>query len=89
MARIEHRVPQNVEGRFYVDWSCIYCDLCVEVAPTVFKEKKEEGWAYVVNQPSSLEEVEAAMEAVEGCPTESSGFDGDLFDWSAIPPMQD
>lgn len=89
MARFEHRVLQNVEGRFYVDWSCIYCALCVEVAPTVFQEKKEEGWAYVFNQPVSLEEVGAAMKAVEGCPTESIGFDGNLFDWRSIPPMQD
>jgi len=89
MAYIEQRVPQNVRGKFYVEWSCLYCDLCVEIAPTIFNEFKEQGWAFVARQPSTEEEVRAAMEAVEGCPTESIGFDGDRHDWDAIPPMQE
>ncbi len=86
MAKIEARVAQNVRGKFYVDAQCIYCDLCVETAPTVFREFKERGWAYVFAQPASEEEERAAMDAVEGCPTESIGFDGDRHDWSKIPP---
>ena len=89
MARIEQRVAQNIPGKFYVEWTCIYCDLCVETVPAIFKENKETGCAYVFRQPSSAEEISAAMEAVEGCPTESIGFDGDLHDWSAIPAEQD
>jgi ferredoxin len=89
MARIEQRVAQNVPGRFYVEWSCIYCELCAQMAPTVFREFEPQGWAFVFHQPSTPEEARAAMEAVESCPTESIGFDGDRFDWSSIPPGQD
>jgi ferredoxin len=89
MPRIEHRVPQNVVGKFYVEWTCIYCDLCVTIAPTIFKEHHEQGWAYVFHQPVSPEEVELTKEAVQGCPTDSIGKDGDLFDWSIIPPEQE
>jgi ferredoxin len=89
MARIEHRIPQNVFGRFYVEWSCIYCDLCAQIAPTVFREFEVSGWAYVFRQPSTEEELKAVREAFGACPTESIGRDGDMFDWSRIPPQQD
>jgi ferredoxin len=79
MAILAQRVPQNVPGRYYVDGQCIYCDLCVAIAPNIFKEYKEQGWAYVFHQPSSEEEEARAIEALEGCPTESIGKDGDRF----------
>ena len=77
MADISSRIPQNASGKFYVDDTCIYCDLCVEIAPTVYAEHKESGNAYVLRQPQTPEETRLAMEAVEGCPTESIGTDGD------------
>ncbi len=89
MARIEQRVPQNVPGRFYVEWTCIYCDLCALTAPTIFREFSERGWAYVFRQPTTADEIKEAMEAAHGCPTESIGFDGQEHDWDAIPPMQE
>jgi len=88
MAKIDDRVAQNVPGKFYVDAQCIYCDLCVETAPSVFREFKDRGWAYVFAQPTTEEDTKAAMEAVQGCPTESIGFDGDQHDWSKIPPCE-
>ena len=66
-------VPQNVPGRFFVDCSCIYCDLCVLTAPTVFREDHASGLAYVYHQPVTTEELALAAEALEGCPTESIG----------------
>ncbi len=89
MAKFEDRVVQNVRGKFYVDWSCIYCGLCDETAPTVFREHKERGWAYVFHQPETPEELERVREAVEGCPTESIGTDGDEQDWSRPPKTYD
>ena len=89
MASIAKRVRQNTVGKFYVDWSCIYCDLCVETIPKVFQENKETGWAFVARQPNTDEELSLAMEAVDGCPTESIGCDGDKYDWFSIPPEQD
>jgi ferredoxin len=77
MASLQYRVEQNVAGKFYVDRSCIYCGLCDETAPTVFREYKEWGWAYVYNQPSTPEELRLVKEAAEGCPSGSIGMDGD------------
>lgn len=77
MANRRDRVPQNVPGKFYVDESCIYCDVCRNTAPTVFAEDKDNGMAYVFNQPKSEEELEAAREAMDACPTESIGDDGE------------
>ena len=85
MAKFEDRVAQNAPGKFYVEWSCIYCALCVHVAPTVFREHKERGWAYVFRQPETDEELARVREAVEGCPTESIGMDGDTQDWRRPP----
>ncbi len=73
MANVAERVPESVPGRFYVDTSCIYCELCALTAPSVFKEEKSRGWAYVARQPVTSEEIAAAIAALEGCPTESIG----------------
>jgi ferredoxin len=76
MANHADMVQENVSGRYYVDRSCIYCDLCVETAPNNFKEVNEMGWAAVFKQPGNIEEEKACREAKEGCPTGSIGSDG-------------
>jgi ferredoxin len=73
MANLADRVPENVKGQYYVDRSCIYCDLCVQFAPNNFKEINEMGWAAVFKQPETPEEAKACREAKESCPTESIG----------------
>lgn len=73
MGKLSERFEKNAEGRYYVDESCIYCDLCREMAPTVFAEDKESGVAYVFKQPETKEEHELARQSLEGCPTESIG----------------
>ena len=83
MAHFSDRVPQNAAGRFYVDWSCIYCDLCHQMAPTLFIEHSERGWAFVARQPATPDEITLCIEAAEACPTESIGTDGHLHDWSS------
>jgi ferredoxin len=77
MASINAKVPENVPGKFYVDSSCIYCGLCDQIAPTVFRERNEQGWAYVFHQAETPEELRQCVEAIEGCPTSSIGMDGD------------
>ncbi len=77
IANLKEKVPQNVVGRYYVDFSCIYCDLCVEIAPDIFKEYNREGWAYVFHQPATPEEESRTLGALEACPTGSIGKDGD------------
>ena len=77
MATLADKAPENVNGRYYVDRSCIYCDLCEQTAPNNFKEIREMGWAAVFKQPETSEEEKACCEAKEGCPTESIGDNGD------------
>ena len=77
MATTTERLPQNIVGRYYVDSSCIDCDLCRNTAPAFFKRDDEIGFSIVHRQPATPEELALAEEAREGCPTESIGNDGD------------
>jgi ferredoxin len=76
MATCANKVPENVRGRYYVDTSCIYCELCTKTAPNHFKEINKMGWAAVFKQPETPEEEKACREAKDGCPTASIGNDG-------------
>jgi len=76
MATTTERLPQNIVGRYYVDSSCIDCDLCRNTAPAFFKRDDEIGFSIVHRQPVTPEELALAEEAREGCPTESIGNDG-------------
>ena len=77
MAEIADRYSDNVEGQFYVDEQCIDCDLCRESAPDNFTRSDDGGYSYVYKQPESLEEEEECREALEGCPVEAIGDDGE------------
>ncbi len=77
MAELNNRKPENVAGRFYVDDTCIDCDLCRETAPGLFRRDDDTGQSYVYLQPSMLAEIGLAMDALAGCPTESIGDDGE------------
>ena len=69
--------PLNAPGAFYVDDTCGDCDYCREVAPGSFTRDEDAGASYVYAQPQSDEDIENALEALEGCPHESIGNDGD------------
>jgi glyoxylase-like metal-dependent hydrolase (beta-lactamase superfamily II)/ferredoxin len=71
MARIERRLPQNVEGDFYVDDTCIDCDACRQIAPETFRDHGDQ--SSVGRQPSTPEEIERALMALVACPTASIG----------------
>ncbi len=71
MAELARRLPDNVEGDFYVDSTCIDCDACRQIAPAIFREKG--GRSIVCRQPSSPEEDRRAMMALVACPTGSIG----------------
>lgn len=66
----------NAPGSFYVDTSCIDCDMCRETAPQTFRRNEEIGFSIAYQQPTKPEELQAATEAMNGCPTESIGNDG-------------
>ncbi len=76
MADKENRVSDNVPGAWYVDEECIDCDLCRQTSPDNFARNDDEGFSYVYNQPTSDEELELCLEALEGCPVEAIGDDG-------------
>lgn len=76
MADKNDKLPRNAVGAFYVDSSCVDCDLCRNTAPAFFKRDDETGFSFVYRQPVSAEERALAEEAKQGCPTESIGNDG-------------
>src|ERR1700758_2231216 len=71
MAQIKHRLPQNVEGQFYVDESCIDCDACRQIAPASFRDHG--GQSSVFKQPQNPGEQHRAFMALVACPPASIG----------------
>jgi ferredoxin len=78
MADRTQKTPNNVPGPFYVDETCIDCDLCRETAPATFRRDGESGGSYVWRQPTTAEERALAEDALRSCPTETIGNDGDV-----------
>ncbi len=77
MAELEDRYEDNIAGAFYVDDQCIDCDLCRETAPDNFTRNDDGGYSYVYKQPTTDAERALAEEAMEGCPVEAIGNDGE------------
>ena len=71
MARTALRIAENVPGDFFVDTTCIDCDACRQIAPTVFHDIGDQSAVY--HQPSNEEELLAAQRALISCPTASIG----------------
>jgi len=71
MADLKKRVAENVEGEFFVDSTCIDCDTCRQLAPSVFEDAGDN--SFVQRQPQTPEETHAALQALIACPTGSIG----------------
>ena len=71
MANPRRQVPENLPGDFFVDWTCIDCDACRQLAPEVFAEAPDH--SFVRAQPASAEARRKAMHALLACPTGSIG----------------
>jgi glyoxylase-like metal-dependent hydrolase (beta-lactamase superfamily II)/ferredoxin len=71
MARVDHRLPENVAGEFFVDDTCIDCDACRQIAPATFLDHG--GQSSVYQQPSGEDERRRALMALVACPTASIG----------------
>lgn len=76
MADKTNRLSINAPGRYYLDDTCIDCDMCREIAPMIFVRDDDLGSTYVHRQPESAEEIQLAEEGASSCPTESIGNDG-------------
>ena len=73
MARLADRLPENAEGDFFVDRSCIDCDTCRFVAPTIFGRSDAAEQSIVTRQPTSADARLRAAMALVACPTASIG----------------
>jgi glyoxylase-like metal-dependent hydrolase (beta-lactamase superfamily II) len=71
MADRSRSLPENVEGPFFVDSTCIDCDTCRQLAPAVFGDNGE--FSFVQLQPRDPAEELAALRALVACPTGSIG----------------
>lgn len=76
MASKEDKVPENVPGKFYVDDQCIGCDMCRSLAPDFF-EMNSDGNSYIKQQPQSQSDIDLCTEAMESCPVQAIGDDGE------------
>lgn len=77
MANNNEKNQGNAPGKYYVDASCIDCDLCRDAAPATFMRNDEVGQSIAYRQPVTPEEILMAAEALASCPTESIGDDGE------------
>lgn len=71
MAHLDQRRAENVAGDFYVDSTCIDCDTCRGMAPTIFHRDNHQ--SAVCHQPSTDLERLHALQALLACPTGSIG----------------
>jgi ferredoxin len=76
MANRNNTNPLNAPGTFYVDLTCIDCDICRNIAPSIFTRDDDEALTYVKQQPVTDEQIAQAREAMQGCPMECIGDDG-------------
>ncbi|MFH1857850.1 MAG: ferredoxin, partial [Candidatus Omnitrophota bacterium] len=77
MAEKTRRLPENATGKYYVDDQCIDCDLCRQIAPDNFAHSADKGYSYLAKLPASPEEEKQCTEAMQGCPVEAIGNDGE------------
>ncbi len=77
MADPREKNENNAAGRYYVDSSCIDCDLCRESAPRLFAREEDECYSYVLRQPETEQEIQLCHSILEACPVEAIGDDGE------------
>jgi glyoxylase-like metal-dependent hydrolase (beta-lactamase superfamily II)/ferredoxin len=73
MARLEDRLPENAPGDWFVDRTCIDCDLCRQIAPAVFGRADGAEQSFVHCQPANEADRRRAALALVACPTSSIG----------------
>jgi ferredoxin len=76
MADKASKLPENVEGAWYVDNTCTPCRVCLDEAPNLLKYNDDETYVYFYKQPENDEETAAAQRAMDVCPTLAIGNDG-------------
>jgi ferredoxin len=74
MADAKRAYRENISGDFFVDDTCIDCDLCRQIEPRVFKARS--GHSVVHHQPKTENQTRRAAMALVTCPTGSIGTRG-------------
>lgn len=75
MAELTLRTELNVPGKYYVDSTCVHCELCHQIAGDYFgANEAHEG--FVKCQPSRNDEEALCQEAKSHCPVGAIGDDG-------------
>lgn len=77
MASKTDKQPGSAPGAYYVDTQCIDCDVCRDTAPDFFMRNDDEGFSYVFAQPTTPDEIELCEEALQSCPVDAIGNDGE------------
>ena len=77
MAIKTDKFDDNVDGPFYVDTQCILCHLCSDIAPDYFAVSEDGDHDYVWKQPETDKGIVICLDALEQCPVEAIGSDGD------------
>jgi len=73
MADPTKKLAMNVSGVFYVDETCIDCEVCREIAPANFTRDNATRKSYVFAQPKNPADEAACLAALEECPVEAIG----------------
>lgn len=72
------KITANEVGKFYVDYSCIACEICTSIAPDNFRMKDDGSSSLIYKQPENGTEDQACEEAKNSCPADAIGDDGEL-----------
>ncbi|MBL8018617.1 MAG: ferredoxin [Leptospirales bacterium] len=76
MADPKHKQPENANGKWYVDSTCVPCHVCLDEASDLLSYAHDESHVYFKKQPENAEETKRAANAMQACPTEAIGDDG-------------
>ena len=63
--------PDNAQGEFFIDTTCIDCPICRQTAPAIFGDGP--GQALVIRQPAGSDERLRTLMALVSCPVGSIG----------------
>ena len=82
MADKSIKLPDQVPGRWYVDDTCTPCHVCLDEAGPqsdfhLLAYNDDESKVLFIKQPATAEETDAAQRALEICPTNAIGDDGE------------
>ncbi|MBF0101179.1 MAG: ferredoxin [Desulfobacterales bacterium] len=76
VTNLNERISENITGKYYVNYRCIGCMLCSEIASANFTSNHLEGYDYVYKQPENDTEEQLCIELMDICPVNAIGNDG-------------